>query len=319
MGGLSRKSAYIKSLSDNKIDLLIIDAGDALFEQVTYEAIDLPNAQYKAEAFLEGMGKIGCDAFNIGEYDLAGGYDFLKTLEKKSDIPFLSANLYSYETGDPAFNPYLIIKKNDLRIGIIGVTDNLSSNFKELYKTEYIAAGKKYINELRDKVDILVMLVNGSINNRNLILESFKDADYIYLSRTVMNTRTTANQMEGLPIFYTIGLNGKYLIHVKTSIVDNTQPVLDVTAFENRIASLDRQLKRLKKTEEGQTLEEKYSTNPQVLTQLKNYEDQVIELQNKIDTVVNQSECQIVPLVKNMDYDLKMQKFVDEILNKNEQ
>jgi len=314
MGGLSRKSAYIKTLKNNNIDPIIIDAGDALFEKTKFIGEKLNSEKFKARSFLKGMEKIGCDAFNIGEYDLAGGFEFLKELENESNIPFISANLYSTKTGSPVFNPYIIINKNDLKIGIIGVTDFLSSEIKTLYKTDYISEGQRYINKLRNEVDILVMLVNGSMNNRTKILEGFKDADYIYLSRTVMNTRTTLEQKDGYPIFYTMGLNGKRLIEVKSTFVNDYDPLLDVSSFDYRIASYARQLIRLKKTENNQTVEEKYKDSPQILVQIKNYEDQVKLLESKIKNITNKSEVKLVGLPEKMEYDRSMQKYVDNVL-----
>lgn len=313
-GGLSRKSAYINTIRNNNIDPIILDAGDALFAHVRYTMMNLPSVRYKAKSFLEGMEKIGCAAMNIGEFDLSGGYEFLKELEKNSDIPFLSANLVSIESGELAFNPYIIINKNKLKIGVIGVTDYLSIDIKELRKENFLSEGQKYINELRKDVDILVMLVNAKINDRDTILESFKDADYVYLSRTVMNTRTSTNQMDGMPIFYTIGLNGKHLIEVNTTIVDDREPILDISSYENRLTSVVRQLIRLKTTEQGQTVEDKYKDNPIILTQIKNYENQVKELENNINKVVNKSECKVVSLPTSMDYDTEMQNFIDQVL-----
>ena len=314
MGGLSRKSAYVNSLRNNGIDPIIIDAGDALFEQIKYPVAKVPAEQFKAKSFLQGMEKIGCAALNIGEYDLAGGYDFIKKLEQNTSVPFVSANLYSVETGQPAFDPYIVIEKNDLKVGIIGVTDNLSGDIKELYKLDYLVEGQKYIDKIRGDVDILIVLVSGMINNRDVILNSFQKADYVFLSRTVMNTRTGNIQKADLPIFYTIGLNGKYLIEIKASIVDESKPIMDISAYKNRIASYERQLIRLKQTKDGQTLEEKYTKNPMVLKQIENYDKQVKELDGKIVAVINRSECQIVPLPEAMDYDRKMQDYIDHIL-----
>lgn len=163
MGGLSRKLSYINTLKNNNVNPIILDAGDALFSRPQYPLLDIPSVKYKAKAFLEGYEKVSCDALNIGEYDLVAGYKFLKSLEENSKIPFLSANLLVTKTGDLAFKPYVIIKRNKLEIGIIGVTDYLSQNVTELHKKNYLEAGQKYINELRDKVDILIMLVNGNI------------------------------------------------------------------------------------------------------------------------------------------------------------
>ena len=142
MGGLSRKLSYINTLENNNIDPIILDAGDALFARPQYPKESLPSEKYKAKAFIGGYEEIGCDALNIGEYDLAGGYYFLKSLEKKSTIPFISANLREMETGKLAFNPYVIVNRNKLNIGIIGITDYLSKDVNELYKDNYLEVGK---------------------------------------------------------------------------------------------------------------------------------------------------------------------------------
>ncbi len=314
MGGLSRKISYINTLKNDEINPIILDAGDALFAQTKYSILNLPGVKYKAKAFLEGYEKIGCDALNIGEYDLAAGYEFLKLLDKNSTIPFISANLRVKETGDLAFKSYVIISRNMLKIGIIGVTDNLPKEVNDLYKEDYLLAGKKLINELRGEVDILIMLVNSSMNKKNTILESFKDSDYIYLSRTVSNTRSTIPQKDGYPIFYTIGLNGKYLIEVNIIISDNRKPVVDVSSFESRLSSIGRQLIRLKTTGGNQTIEEKYDAKPQVLAQIQHYEQQVKELENNIIKVVNASKIKIVALPRNVEYDAEMQSFIDNVL-----
>jgi hypothetical protein len=196
------------------------------------------------------------------------------------------------------------------------VTDHLATDNKDLYKKDYLVEGKANIEKIRNDVDIVIMLVSGMINNRNAMLEEFKDADYVFLSRTVMNTRTTANQVKGLPIFYTLGLNGKQLVEVNATIKDHRYPIEDVTGFENRLSSIVRQLIRLKATESKQSIEEKYADNPQMLTQIKNYEKQVGELENSINKVVNRSECKVVSLPVNMDYDVEMQNYIDAILKK---
>lgn len=314
MGGLSRKLSYINTLKNNNINPIILDAGDALFARPQYSLLNLPSVKYKAKAFLEGYEKIGCNALNIGEYDLSAGYDFLKSLEQNSIIPFISANLRVKETGDLAFKPFVIIKRNKLKIGIIGVTDHLSQAVAKLRKDNYLETGQKYINELRDEVDILVMLVNGRMNQKNMILESFKEADYIYLSRTVSNTRSTIPQKDGYPIFYTIGLNGKHLIEVKTTIKDYKKPITDVSSYDTRLSNIVRQLIRLKTTEGGQTIEEKYAEKPQVLKQIKSYEKQVKELENNLSKVVNKSEIKIVAMPINMEFDEEMQSFIDNVL-----
>jgi 2',3'-cyclic-nucleotide 2'-phosphodiesterase (5'-nucleotidase family) len=314
MGGLSRKIAYINTLKNNKINPIILDAGDALFTHSKYSLLRLPSEKYKAKAFLEGYEKIGCDALNVGEYDLAAGYEFLKSLEQNSTIPFISANLRVKETNALAFKPFVIINRNKLRIGIIGVTDYLSAEVNDLYKENYLSTGHEMINMLRGNVDILIMLVNSNMNQKNTILESFKDADYIYLSRTVSNTRSAVPQKDGYPIFYTIGLNGKHLIEVKTTIKNDKKPIVDVSSFETKLSRVVRQLNRLKTTSGNQTIEEKYADKPEILEQINYYEKQVKEIKDGISKAVNTSELKIVALPKNMDFDTEMQSFVNNVL-----
>jgi 2',3'-cyclic-nucleotide 2'-phosphodiesterase (5'-nucleotidase family) len=314
MGGLSRKISYINTLKNNNIEPIILDAGDALFARPQYPIQNLPSEKYKAKAFLEGYEQIGCDALNIGEYDLVGGFHFLKSLEKKSTIPFISANLRLKKTDELAFKPYVIVKKNKLNIGIIGLTDYLSKDVSELYKEDYLEAGTSLINKLRDEVDILVILVNGNVNQKEAILESFKDADYVYLSRTISNTRITAPQKDGYPIFYTIGLNGKQLIEVKTTIKDDNKKIADIASHDIRLSNIVRQLIRLKTTEGNQTVQEKYADKPAILAQIQHFENQVVELEEQISKIVNKSEIKIVGLPKKMEFDKDMQFFVDKTL-----
>ena len=218
------------------------------------------------------------------------------------------------ETGELAFKPYVIVNRNNLNVGIIGVTDFLSKDVPELYKENYLEVGGNLINKLRDEVDILIMLVNGNNNQKDAILESFKDADYVYLSRTISNTRITAPQKEGYPIFYTIGLNGKHLIEVKTTIKDDNKKIADIASHNIRLSNIVRQLIRLKTTEGDQTVQEKYADKPAILAQIKHYETQVVEFEDQISKIVNKSEIKIIGSQKNMKFDQDMQSFVDKTL-----
>ena len=158
------------------------------------------------------------------------------------------------------------------------------------------------------------MLVGSHLNQKTTILETFKDADYIYLSRAVSNTRSTIPQQEGYPVFYTIGLNGKKLIEVKTTLNDDTSPIIDVTSYEIQLSNIVRQLIRLKTTENGQTIEEKYAEQPQVLAQIQHFEKRVKEIENSLNKVINKSEIKVVGLPMGMDYDVEMQSFIDKAI-----
>ena len=60
---------------------------------------------------LDGYEKIGCDAINVGHYELAAGLPFLKEMDTECDIPFISANLRDTGTGELLFDPYVEVRR----------------------------------------------------------------------------------------------------------------------------------------------------------------------------------------------------------------
>ncbi|MCK5916150.1 MAG: hypothetical protein KAG92_08420 [Deltaproteobacteria bacterium] len=75
------------------------------------------------DLILSSYNKMGCDALNIGAYDLALGIDFLRKKEKTAKFPFLSANIMD-KHGKPIFTPSIIKNINGVKVGIFGICDN---------------------------------------------------------------------------------------------------------------------------------------------------------------------------------------------------
>ncbi len=120
-GGLARRSHYLKTVREEAKNLLILDAGDALVISFFSQGSEREKARKRAEVVLRIYEKIGYDALNIGDTDLGLGVEYLKALQEKSKIPFLSANLKEKETGMPIFKSHLVRQVDGTRIGIIGL------------------------------------------------------------------------------------------------------------------------------------------------------------------------------------------------------
>ena len=90
---------------------IVLDAGDFFFSTTNLNQNNLESEEFRASAILEGYDRIGCDAINIGKYELLNGLSFLKEMSKKTEIPFLSANLRDSRTNELLFQPYKIIKR----------------------------------------------------------------------------------------------------------------------------------------------------------------------------------------------------------------
>ena len=106
LGGLSRKYVKIKEMRDAGIDPLILDAGDLFFSTKNIDATNKNSEIFRANAIMEGFQKVGCDAINVGHYEVLNGLSFLREMVKKTDIPFISSNLKDSKSGQLLFDPY---------------------------------------------------------------------------------------------------------------------------------------------------------------------------------------------------------------------
>ena len=88
MGGLSRRYVKVQELKSQGKNPIILDAGDLLFSTTNLNKNNIESEEYRADAVLEGFGKIGCDAINVGKYELLNGLSFLNRISRKTDIPF---------------------------------------------------------------------------------------------------------------------------------------------------------------------------------------------------------------------------------------
>ncbi|MFO1475832.1 MAG: multiheme c-type cytochrome, partial [Verrucomicrobiota bacterium] len=113
-GGLTR----LKSVLDAEApgDALRLDIGDAAAGPEDYDFIEYG---YMLKAFAA----MKFDALNIGAREACFGAGQLREVRQKSTVPVLSANVLDASTHQPIFDPYLIVRRGDVRIALIGVLD----------------------------------------------------------------------------------------------------------------------------------------------------------------------------------------------------
>ena len=116
-------------------DPLILDAGDLFFTTPDLHDSNRVSEKYRASVILMGYEQIGCDAINVGQYEFGGGEQFLLETASTTQIPFISANLINTQTNQLLFNPYIIIEREGLKIGVIGLTNLLPKTIKNIVLT----------------------------------------------------------------------------------------------------------------------------------------------------------------------------------------
>lgn len=137
-----------------------------------------------ADLIVDSFSKMGCDAVNVGAYDLSLGIDFLRKIEKKANFPLLSANILDYHDKN-IFTPYIIKTIAGVKVGIFGLCD-------EKLKMEKIPGANKFklVNSMnkaeeisarlqQEGVDYTVLLTNLNIRDCRRIAQREMPIDLI--------------------------------------------------------------------------------------------------------------------------------------------
>ena len=166
-GGFARIASVIDSTKIKYGDALVVDAGD--FAPEATNPIEVARIEFQ----FKSMELLGYDAIGIGERELNFGYDKLKALAAASKVPVLSANLVDKKTGRPAFKPWVIVKKGNLKVGVFSVLGpkiELPANAGEqLTVDDPLSTAQKTVAELRKQCDVVVALAHlGRVEGEDL-------------------------------------------------------------------------------------------------------------------------------------------------------
>ena len=153
--------AKLKTVKEQENPDLMVDAGDA------FQGLPLSNIS-KGEAMARAMNKVGYDAMVVGNHEFDWGFDQLKKLEGIMNFPLISANVF--KDGKQSFKSSVIVEKNGTRYGIVGITTpetKTKTRPEGVVGVEFkdpLTSAKKAMHEIKDKVDIFVILTHLGID-----------------------------------------------------------------------------------------------------------------------------------------------------------
>ncbi|MDR2887671.1 MAG: bifunctional metallophosphatase/5'-nucleotidase [Bacteroidales bacterium] len=126
--------AYVRQEREAKKSVVLLDNGDNLQGQPEvyyYNFVDtlLPHLLPEAMNFMK------YDAVSVGNHDVETGHAVYDRIRKNYNFPMLAANAVDVKSGNPYFKPYHIIKRNDLKIAVLGLVTTVINNTlpEELY------------------------------------------------------------------------------------------------------------------------------------------------------------------------------------------
>ncbi len=187
LGGLYKRVTYLNDYMKREKNLVVIDSGDLLNEHIEIKDSFLKTALLKADLIARIYKANGIDAINVGELDLALGLDFIRELEEKYDIPFISANLVDAANNKALFDPYVIKDMDGFKVGIIGMMGNSSDVSRKLKEVagdsltvlDPVETVEKLVAELTDKVDFLVVMTHQHMGRNWVIARKIDGIDVI--------------------------------------------------------------------------------------------------------------------------------------------
>lgn len=184
-GGFLRRVAMIKEERVKNPDLLLIDSGDFSQGSPFY-------TMFKGDVEVGLMNLMGYDVVTIGNHEFDFGLENMARIFKMAKFPVVCAN-YDF-TGtcvEGLVKPYVIIKRNGLKIGLFGLSPQLEglvdlSKCKGVTYLDPIEVGNRVAAELKHdkKCDVVICVSHlGWLRPDEMgdqkLLASSKDIDLV--------------------------------------------------------------------------------------------------------------------------------------------
>lgn len=171
---LSRVSSVIKSEKKKygEDNVIVTDSGDCLQGSPLASYTHSTNNLKDLYTFTEAYNAVGYDARCLGNHDFNFGLDYLTYYIDNNKAPIINDNVLDEQTEVPAFGrEYAIIKKNGLKIGLLGITTQYIPHWEpkeNIQGLKFVSAFDKikhYAKILRPQVDILAVMYHGGFES----------------------------------------------------------------------------------------------------------------------------------------------------------
>jgi len=136
----------------------------------------------RADLLINANRRIGIDAFNIGEMDLALGKDYL--LSHSTQTTILSANILEKGSKKPIFQPFVIKEISGVRVGIFGVIDSglsLGPAQEDFEIEDTASSARKAVADLkRENADFIIGLTHLNPTIEQRLAQDVEGIDIIF-------------------------------------------------------------------------------------------------------------------------------------------
>ena len=283
-------SSYIKKLKSEGKTVLLLDNGDTLQGQPTVYYYNFV-ATNKKHIWAEVLNYMNYDIVTMGNHDIEAGHTVYDKIVKEIKAPVIVANLINEKTKEPYFKPYSIIKKNGIKIAVLGMIEPAIERqlpkilYEGIIAEDMIECAKKWIKIIKEKEkpDLIIGLFHSGANYTE-DKEKYKNENASQL---------VAQEVDGFDIIFVghdhQGWNGKGYDEItkqKTKDVkspsDKIVPIYGGVNAARLIASVDVRMIYDKETKKwnidfkGKLIEpSKFEADKEFLNRFDDYKDEI--------------------------------------------
>ncbi len=226
-GGFLRRLSMINSMRATSPDLLLIDSGD--FSQGSpYYTL------FMGDVEAELMNRMGYDACTIGNHEFDYGLDNMARVFRKLDFPVVCSNYdFTGTVVEGLVKPYVVIKKNGVKIGLFGLSPELgglvsADNYRGVVYLDPVEKANEMAGILRnrEKCDVVICISHVGWNTDpdyvgdNQIIPQTHGID-LFLgghSHTYLEKLEYINDADGHPVG--VDQNGKHAVYVGKLVLE---------------------------------------------------------------------------------------------------
>ena len=249
---------------------------------------------------------MGCDAITLGSKDFGSGLEKLKALEDEADFPFISANIQD-SFGANIFESYKIIRKNDINLGVIGLSSVFLND--ELRVSDPLPILESLVDEVASKSDFVVLLFHANDQDITSVKNSGLDIDLIIQSKTTRRSNDGGGAR--IPVF-SCGDRGKLVYRFEVEISNDSEKITDLSKLDREIATLDRQLRKATRNNASVEFDLSIPSEKRKFDEVERLKTRIRLVNEKIETTQNYIKFEKIELGKTVVDEPEILMIVDE-------
>ena len=173
IGGISHLATLIRNTRKGEDISFLVDAGDIFTGALSKKSEGkLPFDLYSAMNY---------DTLTLGNHEFEYGWEKLVETIPRANFPVLNANIVHEASGELIAQPYTILERSGVKVGVIGVMgiDAFYNTMASFHRTgltikDPTETAQYWADKIRDEVNIIVVLTH---QNRTAPMQTNKESD----------------------------------------------------------------------------------------------------------------------------------------------